>query len=860
MNAPIEHSALIAELSAELALPPQEISIEILQDKYAKGDESTIQDVRMRVAATLAAEEAEEVRARYTDLFFTTMENGFVPGGRINSAAGMDLEATLINCFVQPIGDCVTGFDDQGRPSIYQALADAAETMRRGGGVGYNFSPIRPFGALVKGTMSRASGPLSYMRIFDRSCETVESAGARRGAQMGILNCDHPDIEAFIHAKDKGEFANFNLSIGVSDKFMLAVKNQEKWALVHEARPTRAEGEEELGVNEDGKHIYRYVNAIDLWKDIMFSTYDHAEPGILFLDRMNEENNLYYCEHIQATNPCAEQPLPPYGCCDLGSLNLTRFVRHAFTAEAFFDEPAFIAHVGPAVRMLDNVLDATKWPLEKQEQEAMNKRRIGLGFMGLGDAMVMLGIRYDRPEGVAFAGRVAEVMRDAAYRASIELAKEKGAFPLFDADKYLAGNFISRLPQDIKDDIRKHGIRNSHLLSIAPTGTISIAFADNASGGLEPPFSWVYDRKKREDDGSMKSYEVADHAWRVYRAMGGDVDNLPEQFVSALQIQVSGHVAVMKAIQPFIDTSLSKTVNIPVDYPFEDFQDLYMEAWEAGLKGLATYRPNSTLGSVLSVKEEPKKEEDAAPAATEAQAASDDADKTLKQIVDEMYSQPFESRPAGTLMGISPKGSFHTAQGEQKFILTINFLSITRDTPFGKVTIQRPIEFLLTSNFTMSSSWDAATRNISLAARYGAPVTKIIENLREITWDHGTIRYGLRPKENKMVPLWHSSDVSVLGYVIEDELKKYGYLDADGKMLKKYTLEPIAGQEDSKELVTWQQVQDMPESGTTPAAEPTAKAIKASTGKKCNECGAMAVVKRDGCEVCTECNATGSCG
>ena len=877
MNALVEHTSL----AAEFELPPQEISIEILQDKYAKGKESTIQDVRMRVATTLAAEEAEEMRPHYVNLFFMTMENGFVPGGRINSAAGMDLEATLINCFVQPIGDCVTGYDDQGRPSIYQALADAAETMRRGGGVGYNFSPIRPFGALVKGTMSRASGPLSYMRIFDRSCETVESAGARRGAQMGILNCDHPDIEAFIHAKDNGEFANFNLSIGVSDKFMRAVKNQEQWALVHEAKPTRAEGEEDLGVNEDGKYIYRYVNAIDLWKDVMFSTYDHAEPGILFLDRMNEENNLWYCEHIQATNPCAEQPLPPYGCCDLGSLNLTRFIRHAFTGEAFFDEAAFIAHVGPAVRMLDNVLDATKWPLEKQKQEAMNKRRIGLGFMGLGDAMVMLGIRYDRPEGVKFAAYIAETMCHAAYRYSIELAKEKGAFPLFDAEQYLKGNFVSRLPQDIKDDIRKYGIRNSHLLSIAPTGTISIAFADNASGGLEPPFSWVYDRKKRQDDGTMKSYEVADHAWRVFRAKGGDVNNLPEQFVSALQISVSGHVAVMKAIQPFIDTSLSKTVNIPADYPFEDFQDLYMQAWEAGLKGLATYRPNKTLGSVLSVKEEPKAEEVTAVS----QTGTGEPSKTLEQIVDEMYAQPFESRPAGSLRGPSPKGSFHTAQGEQKFILTINFLTITRDTPYGKVTIRRPIEFLLTSNFTMSSAWDAATRNISLAARFGVPVTKIIENLREITWDHGTIRYGLRPKDNKMVPMWHSSDVAVLGYVIEEELKKEGYLDENGKMTKPYTLEQPAdastynlatqagfsGSQESwlnllaqiavNTSVTTKVVQQ-PAAEAKPAVE--AKAPIASTGtrtgKKCSECGSDQMVRRDGCDFCNSCGTPGTCG
>lgn len=835
-------------------IPAQDISVEILQEKYAKNGEKTIQDVRRRVAKALAVAEICSVpeisnHVAIEEMFFQNMENGFVPAGRTNSAAGMDLHATLINCFVQPVGDCITGVDKGGRPSIYTALAQAAETMRRGGGVGYNFGHIRPEGALVKGTLSRASGPLSYMKIFDRSCETVESAGARRGAQMGVLPISHPDIIAFIHAKDeKGNFNNFNLSVGVTDKFMYAVKNNAQWALVHLNPPMRKEGEADLGQDEDGMYIYRYVSATELWFDIMKSTYDHAEPGVIFLDKMNGENNLWYCEQIEATNPCAEQPLPNYGCCCLGSLNLTMYVRNPFSAEASFDEEGYKAAIKTGIRMLDNVLDVTQWPLEEQHQEAMNKRRVGLGFLGLGDAMVMLGIRYDSPEGEEFAAYVSRVMRDNAYRASVELAKEKGAFPLLDKEKYLAGKFISRLPEDIQADIELYGIRNSHLLSIAPTGTISLAFADNASGGLEPAFSWSYMRKKRQADGSEKIYEVADHAWRLYRAMGGDVNNLPPQFVTALSISVSAHVGVMKAIQPFIDTSLSKTVNIPVDYPFEDFQNLYMEAWEAGLKGLATYRPNAILGSVLFEKEEPE------PVEVAAEVEICECVKSLEEIVTEMYSQPFDRREDGTLRGISPKGRFFTEQGEQKFIITINFLTINRDTPYGKVSIRRPVEFLLTSDFTASSAWDASMRFMSLMGRSGVSMPKIIENLREITWDHGKIQYGKRLKDGKLITMWHSSDAAVIGYIIEEELKKEGYLNKDGALSKQYVLEV-----DNECIAAEVDVVVVAESVIVERrAEPAA--VVFTGGKTCKSCGAPAVVKRDGCEFCKACGEMGSCG
>ena len=585
-----------------LALAPQQISEEVLLEKYGKGDEKTILDVNQRVARALAAAEAPEQRKQWEAKFLQALQNGFLPAGRIQSAAGTDLAATLINCFVQPVGDAIAHLED-GHPGIYTALTEAAETMRRGGGVGYDFSRIRPRGAWVGSTQSSASGPVSYMRVFDRSCETVESAGARRGAQMGVLRCDHPDIEEFIHAKDTGDLKNFNISVGISDAFMAAVQQNGEFTLVHRAEPGAAQ--KAAGAYQEkgsGMWIYRKLQARDLWDQIMRSTYDHAEPGVLFLDHINRDNNLSYCETIASTNPCAEQPLPPYGCCCLGSIDLTRFINDPFEENARFDQAGFAEVARVATRMLDNVLDVTVWPLPQQQEEARSKRRVGLGYTGLGDALVMLNLRYDTPEARDMARQISELMRDTAYDASVELARERGAFPLFNADLYLSGQtFASRLSPALKERVRAHGLRNSHLLSIAPTGTISLAFADNASNGIEPAFSWTYTRKKRMMDGSFKEYAVEDHAWRLYRHLYGEDTPLTSAFVTALEMSAQAHEAMVAAVAPFIDTAISKTVNVPADYPYAEFQHLYMEAWQSGLKGLATYRPNSILGSVLSV-------------------------------------------------------------------------------------------------------------------------------------------------------------------------------------------------------------------------------------------------------------------
>ncbi|WP_458761742.1 adenosylcobalamin-dependent ribonucleoside-diphosphate reductase [Cupriavidus basilensis] len=826
-------------------LPPQDISTEVLLEKYAKGEEATAADVRQRVARALAEAEPEAQRAQWAERFLWAQEQGFVPAGRINSAAGTRIEATLINCFVQPVGDSVSEACG-GKPSIYTAVAQAAETMRRGGGVGYDFSAIRPAGALVRGTHSRASGPVSFMKVFDASCATVESAGSRRGAQMGVLRCDHPDIEAFIHAKDRGDLTNFNISIGVSDDFMRAVEADGEVELVHEAEPAAETIAAGAYRRDDGQWAYRRVPARQLWDQVMQATYDHAEPGILFLSHINDDNNLYYCERIEATNPCAEQPLPSYGCCDLGSIDLTRFVRQPFGADSRFDFEAFAEVVQLAVRMLDNVLDVTYWPLPEQQAEAHAKRRIGLGFLGLGSALVMLGIRYDAEAGRALAARIAQTLRDTAYQASAGLAREKGAFALFNAEAYLASGFARRLPPAVREAIGRDGIRNSHLLSIAPTGTITLAFADNASNGIEPAFSWTYNRKKRMADDSYKVFEVADHAWRLYRHLGGDMAQLPDSFVTALQMSALDHMKMLEAVQPYIDTSISKTVNVPEDYPYEAFRNLYLEAWRAGLKGLATYRPNSVLGAVLSVTPPPPAGAPAAPATA--------------AVTDDPLRKPFASRPVGDLEGVTSKVEYMTYEGHKTVYLTVNFMRVAGQLDGKPVAVERPVEFFMPAGQRNDGQqWITSTmRLLSMVARSGGSIAKALADMRSVVWDKGTVRYGtLVRQDGTEVPRFHDSEVAAIGYALQRILIKRGFLDAEGVQVPVAALAArLAGLEGPGGRA-------VDSGGAAPAAGGAgmpAAGMGLRSGKPCPECGAHALHKVDGCAKCANCGYVGECG
>jgi ribonucleoside-diphosphate reductase alpha chain len=798
----------------------QPISQDVLAEKYLKPGETGLEDLYRRVARALASVEKEAERAEWEQRFLDNLHAGAIGAGRIMSAAGTDIQATLINCFVQPVGDAIQGVDAEGYPGIYEALREAAETMRRGGGVGYDFSRIRPKGAEVKGTHSMASGPCSYINVFDQSCSTVESAGARRGAQMGVLRIDHPDVMEFITAKrTPGRWNNFNVSVGVSDAFMEAVGNDQPWELVHKARPGKTLLDKGAYQRGDGLWVYQTLAATELWDTIMKSAYDFAEPGILFLDKIGTDNNLHYCETIAATNPCGEQPLPPYGCCDLGPIILTRFVKNpfGFGGVPVFDFESFEQAVAMQVRALDNVLDVTFWPLEQQRAESAAKRRIGVGFTGMGNALAMLCVRYDREEGRAMAAQIAERMRNAAYLASVELGKEKGVFPKFDAEGYLApGTFASRLPEAIKKAIRKHGLRNSHLLSIAPTGTVSLAFADNASNGIEPPFSWMYRRKKRESDGTTSEYAVEDHAWRLYRELGGDVDQLPDYFVNALAMSAGEHIAMMEAVQPFVDTAISKTVNVAADYPFEDFKSLYQKAWRANLKGMATYRPNSILGSVL----------DTGSAATDAKA---DAAPAPAATVDPMRTV-IESRPKGALSAVADKIEYWTQEGHKTLYIVVSFLPVPAADGVG--TVERAIEFFMpVGQSGESQQWITSTmRMLSLAAR-GGFLGRALSDMRKVAWDRGPVRLGTYQKaDGTHVPMWHDSEVAAIAFALQNIIARRAQLS----------------------VVSAAPAPAMPELTGMPSG--------VMAGKKCPECGAHAMIRKDGCDYCTSCGHLGTCG
>jgi ribonucleoside-diphosphate reductase alpha chain len=531
-----------------------------------------------RVARAVAVAETPEARALWERRFREAVEEfRFIPAGRVLAGAGTDRTVTLFNCFVMgSIPDSLDG--------IFEHLKQAALTMQQGGGVGMDFSTIRPNGSPVKGVAADASGPLTFMDCWDSMCRTVHSAGQRRGAMMGCLRIDHPDIEAFIDAKrDPARFRNFNLSVLVTDAFMSALGSDSEWPLVF-----------------DGKTV-RTVRARELWDKLMRATYDVAEPGVIFVDRVNQQNNLAHCETISASNPCGEQMLPPYGACLLGSINLARLVESPFDDGATLNEEQLGELTRTAVRMLDNVIDISRYPLPEQEAEAKAKRRIGLGITGLADALLFCGVTYGSSEAVALTRRWLGMIKREAYRASAELAAEKGQFPHYDESMLDRPNLAS-LDDDTRALIAEHGLRNGCLTSIAPTGTTSL-LAGNVSSGIEPVFAFSYTRKIRQPNGTKREEQVEDYAIRMWRQVKGDAPPPPELFVSAQTLTPSDHLTMQAAAQALIDSSISKTVNCPEDISFEDFADVYIEGYHLGCKGLTTYRPNAVTGSVLSVGE-----------------------------------------------------------------------------------------------------------------------------------------------------------------------------------------------------------------------------------------------------------------
>jgi ribonucleoside-diphosphate reductase alpha chain len=537
--------------------------------------DTSIEQTWSRVARALSDKEAPAHRGLWRGRFEAALRNHrFLPAGRILAGAGTGRSVTLFNCFVM-------GRIPDSLPAIFDHLGEAAVTMQQGGGVGMDFSTIRPSGAPVRGVGAEASGPLSFMAVWDAMCKTIMSAGQRRGAMMGCLRIDHPDIEAFIDAKrDPAGFRNFNLSVLVSDAFMTALEAEAEWPLTFDGR------------------VWRTVKAAALWQRLMQATYDVAEPGVIFIDRANSANNLSYCETIAASNPCGEQMLPPYGACLLGSVNLARLVRAPFETDAAIDEAELGDLVHTAVRMLDNVIDASRYPLPAQKREAKAKRRIGLGVTGLADALIFCGLRYGEPGALAATRHWLGVIKREAYRASAALAAEKGPFPLYDPVILDRPN-LKALDAETRALIAASGLRNGCLTSIAPTGTTSL-LAGNVSSGVEPVFAFSYVRKVRQADGATHEEALEDYALAVWKGLKGDAPP-GNAFVSAQSLTPQDHLLMQAAAQALVDSSISKTINCPEAIDFASFADVYREGYRLGCKGLTTYRPNDITGSVLSV-------------------------------------------------------------------------------------------------------------------------------------------------------------------------------------------------------------------------------------------------------------------
>ena len=743
------------------------------------GGDANIPATWKRVARALAEPEDEAIRDDVAARFEEALKGfRFLPAGRIVAGAGTGRNVTLFNCFVMG-----TIPDDMG--GIFTHLKEAALTMQAGGGIGYDFSTLRPKGAPVVGVGADASGPLTFMDVWDSMCRTIMSAGSRRGAMMATMRCDHPDIEAFIDAKQEaGRLRMFNLSVLVTDAFMEAVEDDSAWELTF------------------GRRIWKTVRARDLWDRIMRGTYACAEPGVIFIDRINRRNNLHYCETISATNPCGEQPLPPYGACLLGSINLTRFITAPFSDEAWFDMEAFSRTIKAAVRMMDNVIDVSRFPLEEQRQEALAKRRIGLGVTGLADALIMMKARYGDERSLELAGTWLDRLRRWAYMASIRLAREKGPFPLWDADAWCSGDGLGEVDAYVREMAREYGIRNALLTSIAPTGTISL-FANNISSGIEPVFAFSYTRNVLHPDGTRRSEEVTDYAVRLWRKLHGPDAPLPDYFVDAQVLKPIDHLRMQAAVQWHVDSSISKTINVPEDMPFEDFKDVYLKAYELGCKGCTTYRPNDVTGAVLETR--PKEEAQPELPLGEQPAESPDGPMETGGVVH--LTRPLD-RPE-VLPGQTYK--LRWPESDHAIYLTVN--DVIRDAR------RCPFEVFINSKNMEHYAWTLGlTRMISAVFRRGGDVSFVVEELKAVfdprggSWMNG--RY---------VP----SMLAAIGEVLETHMKRIGFISGED--------EPdLSGAPDAKVVAISGQA-----AGRAPAG--------------CPKCSQPSLVHQEGCAMCTSC-------
>jgi len=707
---------------------PMAISQQIWDMKYRLKDqngtflEQTVQDTWRRIAKALSEVETEP--KKWETIFYNALTDfKFLPAGRITAGSGTKRNVTLFNCFVMGvIPDSMSG--------IFDMLKEAALTMQQGGGIGYDFSTIRPKGSLVKGIAADASGPVSFMDVWDSMCRTIMSAGSRRGAMMATMRCDHPDIEEFIAAKsDSQKLRMFNLSVLVTDAFMEAVKKGEDWKLIYNNK------------------VYSVIKAADLWDQIMRATYNFAEPGVIFIDRINATNNLSYCETITATNPCGEQPLPPYGACLLGSINLAKLVEHPFDKNAYLDVSQLEDLVSTAVRMMDNVIEVSQFPLEAQKLEAKNKRRIGLGVTGLADALLMVGLRYGSDEAVKKTEKWMKTIARSAYKASINLAEEKGAFPLFDPEKFIVSGKMIQMDEDVKQAVHKFGIRNALLTSIAPTGTISL-YAGNVSSGIEPVFAYSYTRKVLQNDGSHVEEEVVDYAVQLWRDKFGNAP-LPDFFVSAQNLTPADHVKMQAAAQKWVDSSISKTINCPEDISFDDFKEVYIQAYDTGCKGCTTYRPNEVTGSVLS-------------AASEEKSSSDQ--EVNGDII--YMSEPLD-RPS-TLDGNTYKLKW--PDSEHAIYVTINDIIVNDK--------RRPFEVFINSKNMEHFAWTVGlTRMISAVFRRGGDVSFVVDELKAVFDPRGGAWVG-----GKYIP----SILAAIGGILEEHMMKIGFIkDTDTSLFHK---------------------------------------------------------------------------